>query len=198
MDSVGLRKGRWVLTPQAFDMLLAQLDSSRELAGEKYERLHAKLVKFFGWRGCPSPEDHADETLNRVARKLEDGEQIQDVYGFAGGVARKLALEIIKQEHRARVALRELPTVQEVPGAPGPDRRHRCFERSLARLPPETQALILRYYEADRAKSETRRALAERLGVPVSVLRVRVHRVRARLERQVRECMRYSEREIAR
>ena len=40
------------LTQQAFDRLLACFDSDRERAGEKYENLHCKLVKFFEWRAC--------------------------------------------------------------------------------------------------------------------------------------------------
>jgi DNA-directed RNA polymerase specialized sigma24 family protein len=190
VDNLGLRKRRWILTPQAFEKLLDRLDASRDVAGEKYERLRTRLVRFFDWRGCPSPEDQADETLNRIARRLEEGEQIKDLTSYAGGVARNLALEIIKEEEKARLAFRHMPALQEVPAPADVDRCRDCLDRSLARLPPESQALILGYYEAERgAKIENRRALAERLGVPVNVLRVRVHRLRARLEHQVSECM---------
>src|ERR671938_30866 len=61
------------LTAEAFTKLLARLDPDRERAGEKYEELRRTLVKFFEWRGAPFPEDQADETFNRVARKLDEG-----------------------------------------------------------------------------------------------------------------------------
>jgi len=193
LDSLVVRKRRWVLTPPAFEKLLERLDPSRDLAGEKYERIRGRLVKLFEWRGCPSPEDHADETLNRIARKLEEGEQILDVYSYSAGVARRLTLEIIKEQEKARVALRDLPAPREVTRHAEPDQQRECLERSLELLAPESRALILRYYEAERsAKIENRKALAERLGVPANTLRIRVHRLRAKLERQVSECMRQS------
>src|SRR4029434_1975050 len=68
---------KWILTPEAFDSLLAAFDPNRESAAQKYLEIRGNLVRFFEWRGCPFPEDHADETFNRVARKIADGEQIQ-------------------------------------------------------------------------------------------------------------------------
>jgi hypothetical protein len=64
---------RWSLTAEAFDKLLVSLDPDRERAGEKYEHLRGGLVCLFEWRGAPFPEDHADEVINRVARKLGEG-----------------------------------------------------------------------------------------------------------------------------
>src|ERR1051326_5706272 len=63
------------LTQQAFDALLACLDSDRERAAEKYETLRLKLVKFFEWRACAvAAQDLADEVINRVARRIDGGE----------------------------------------------------------------------------------------------------------------------------
>ena len=42
-------KGEWVLTQAAFDGLLAMLDSDRDKAGEKYEFIRLKLLKYFQW-----------------------------------------------------------------------------------------------------------------------------------------------------
>src|SRR5688572_19620497 len=76
------------LTRESLDGLLALLDADRERAGEEYEVLRARLVRIFEWRGSVAPEEHADETLNRVARKVGEGEAVRDVHAFAGGVAR--------------------------------------------------------------------------------------------------------------
>src|SRR6266576_804711 len=99
---------RWALTQEAFDRLLASLGGNRESAGEHYLETRGKLVRFFEWRGCPFPEDHADETINRVARRLVEGETIQKPSGYVMGVARFLVLEINKESLRQQQAIREL------------------------------------------------------------------------------------------
>src|SRR6266498_451331 len=67
---------KWTLTQEAFDKLLLSLDSDRNSAGAIYSETRGKLTRFFEWRGCPFPEDHADETINRVAKRLVEGEEI--------------------------------------------------------------------------------------------------------------------------
>src|SRR5437667_247442 len=59
---------KWSLTQSAFDKFLACLDQDRDGAGLRYELIRSKLINYFDWRDCPSPEDHADETINRVVR----------------------------------------------------------------------------------------------------------------------------------
>jgi hypothetical protein len=59
------------LTANAFAKLLDCLSADRERAGEKYEDLRRTLIRFFEWRGAPFPEEHADETFNRIA--FEEG-----------------------------------------------------------------------------------------------------------------------------
>ena len=62
----------WSLSQEAFDALLDWLDSDREQAGIKYEQIRSRLIKIFTGRGCIGPEDLADETINRVTRKLKE------------------------------------------------------------------------------------------------------------------------------
>ena len=93
------RKKDWTLTKEAFERLLSSLDARRDRAGEKYESVRRKLTEFFEARGSLSPADHADETINRVARKLEEGENVQDLSRYFYGVARLL----LKETLRARV-----------------------------------------------------------------------------------------------
>src|SRR5690348_398262 len=99
---------KWVLTQEAFDRLLAAFGEGRDSAGEKYIEVRGNLIRFFEWRGCPFPEDHADETLNRVARKLAEGEAIQNPAAYCIGVARLLLLEINKGRAREQQALSEM------------------------------------------------------------------------------------------
>ena len=35
----------------------------------KYQALHGKLVKHFEWQRSDAPAEHAEETINRVARQ---------------------------------------------------------------------------------------------------------------------------------
>ena len=62
---------KWTLTQDAFDKLLIAFGGDRESGSEKYLEIRGNLTRFFEWRGCPFPEDHADETMNRVAKKVE-------------------------------------------------------------------------------------------------------------------------------
>src|ERR1044071_3005664 len=79
----------WDLTEGAFGRLLAFLDPDRQRAGERYEKIRTKLTRFFEWKGCLPGEDYADETIDRVAKRLEQGigEEPQDPYLFFHGVA---------------------------------------------------------------------------------------------------------------
>src|SRR5215831_16309091 len=95
------------LTAEAFTKLLACLDPERERAGEKYEDLRRTLIKYFEWRGAPFPEDHADETLNRVARKLNEGVEVRNVNGYSYEVARRVCLEVWKGDDGRRAPLLE-------------------------------------------------------------------------------------------
>ena len=56
----------------AFDRLLARLAADREAAAHEYEMLRCRLVDFFDGRGAEWPEVLADETLDRMASKLEE------------------------------------------------------------------------------------------------------------------------------
>src|SRR4051812_12025520 len=60
------------LTQSSFDELLRWLNPNRELAGETYVKIRTRLTKIFVSRGTSNPEDLADATINRVARKLPD------------------------------------------------------------------------------------------------------------------------------
>src|SRR5437016_1109609 len=95
------------LTGEAFSKLLARLDPDRERAGEKYEDLRRTLIRYFEWRGAPFPEEHTDETFNRVARKLSEGIEIKNVGGYCYEVARLVCLEAWKGDDSRREPLLE-------------------------------------------------------------------------------------------
>ena len=187
------QKKGWTLTPEAFAGLLKALapdDESR--AAEEYEAVRRRLVRLFQWRGVELAEDYADETINRVARKLSEGERIQNLSGYFGGVARLVLLEAHKERERERAAFDQLPApVSEAPAdVDEGEARVGCFESCMGSLDAPTRTLILEYYdEAGGRRIERRKRLAAELGLEMNALRNRALRVRDRLERCISECL---------
>ena len=188
-------KSRSGLTSEAFSKLLSSLDDDRDRAGEKYEQIRRGLAYFFHARGCTFAEDHADETINRVARKLGDGEEIRDVYTYVYGVARLVLLEVFKQREKERLAVVQLvPALQDTTfdreDKVSSEARFDCLRKCLGRLPVGTRNFITRYYLGQkRSKIENRKKLAEELAIPMNALRLRARRVRETLETCLRQCL---------
>jgi len=188
------REKGWALSADSFNRLLDGLHPDRDQAGYEYEHLRRVLVTFFDWRGCAFPEELADETFNRVARRMEEGELIRNLPDYCYGVARRLALEILPKQSKQE----DEPPEFEHLSAPEEDleeRRSReqlyeCFEYCLKQLSPENQELVIQYYQTEkRAKIDNRIALANKMGVSLNVLRVRVYRLRATLEESINKCL---------
>jgi len=190
MDSSSGSKSEWTLTEDSFARLLSRLATDREVAGAEYEKLRRMLVKIFDWRGASFPEECADETLNRVARKLDSGEIINDVVAYSHGIARLIFLESLKHPERTNVSLDVLPNVATVSvEREVADKQLDCFNDCLGELPAASRQLILEYYRDEkRGKIDNRARLAETLGIPINALRSRTLRVRQRLEECVNNC----------
>jgi DNA-directed RNA polymerase specialized sigma24 family protein len=172
--------------------LLLALGGNREGGSEKYLEIRTNLTRFFEWRGCPFPEDHADETINRVAKKVAEGEEILNPSGYAMGVARLLLLEIIKGRQREQSALTEIGTTTSEIYTDSDDGEGRiaCLRNCLETLSPDNRELILQYYQGEKSeKIQNRKKLMESLRIPVNTLRMRALRLRERLQGCVEECL---------
>ena len=182
---------KWTLTQDAFDRLLIALGGDRDRGGEKYLEIRTSLTRFFEWRGCSFPEDHADETFNRIAKKIDEGEEIVNPAGYAMGVARLLFLEIMKSRQREQSALNEIGTASETYVADeGGEDRLDCLRDCLQTLSADNRELILQYYQGEKGeKIQNRKRLIDRLGIPVNTLRMRALRLRERLQGCVEQCM---------
>jgi DNA-directed RNA polymerase specialized sigma24 family protein len=181
------------LTAETFAKLLVNLDTDRDRAGVKYEDLRRTLIRFFEWRGAPFPEEHADETFNRVARKLDAAIEIKNMGGYCYEVARLVCLEALKSNDNKRSALDpanfKLPVQVAGDEAAEKESRLTCLDDCLNALPAENRELVLEYYKDDNSGHvNRRRALAERLGLPREALANRVQRLRDKLERCVVRC----------
>jgi DNA-directed RNA polymerase specialized sigma24 family protein len=183
------------LTPEAFGRLLLSLDADRERAGEKYEDLRRTLIRFFEWRGAPFPEEHADEALNRVARRLAEGVEVRSVGAYCYEVARLIFLETTKGADGRKEPLDSLksdPAAADAAEASAEKERGlACLEECLRALPAESAELILEYYRHEgRVQIERRKALAEGLGLRRDALANRAQRLRNKLEHCVSLCLR--------
>ena len=179
---------RWRLTGESFERLLAFLDRDRDRAAGAYDLLHRKLIKFFDWRGHPDPEHLADLTLNRVARKLDEGAVVRtpNPGSFVLGVARMVFLEESRRLARfEQVEPRFFTDQTDAPeeAVTEDEVRMRVLEKCLEGLDREGRDFLLRYYaESGGTKIALRKQMSRDLGVSAGVLRLRAHRLRMKLE----------------
>lgn len=169
--------------------LLERLAPDADRAGREYERLRRTLIRFFDWRGAWHPDECADETIDRLARRLHDT-PVEDVWSYAIGIARLVLLESRRQAAPDPIDGLDLPAPTAEPAGEGSTLQD-CFDRCLAELPDDSRALILGYYQGERsAKIANRQRMASALHLSDSALRSRVQRIRDRLEACVRGCCR--------
>lgn len=175
----------WVLSQEAFDALLDWLAPEREQAGQRYEEIRARLIKIFTCRGCHEPEDLADETINRVTKRLNEirGYFKGDHAKYFYGVANKVHLEYLRRKQPPDVMLPDVESDRlEV--------EFKCLEHCLDGLTADNRHLVLQYYQLERkARIDQRKVLAKELGLNRNVLRIRAHRIRATLQQCMQECL---------
>jgi len=161
-----------------------------------------RLVAYFDRKNCSSPEELADETLDRVARRIEEegitSDETPERYCYI--VARFVFLEYLRGapkglERPDQVGLRQMTRgAQSYATADGEEADKEamldCLERCVAKLDSPGREIITRYYVGEeRVKIENRRALAGELEISMNALSVRACRIRAKLEDCVRKCV---------
>jgi DNA-directed RNA polymerase specialized sigma24 family protein len=199
-----LREER-ALTSLAFTRLLEWLDDGVDSQGERYLEMRRRLIWYFDRRNRHSPEELADETLNRVARTLEESGviTITPPARYCYVVARFVLLEDLRKREHTHLRLddprsseqhlaldvRARPREREDETAALQEKRLGCLEKCLQKLKPEQRDLILEYYrDARREKIDRRREMAKRLGISMNALAIRACRIRDVLEECVSTC----------
>ena len=192
------------LTPEQFDKLLTCLAADRDAAAEQYEHLRRALITFFEFRGALQPLDEADEVIDRVARRLDEGQEIfaanprSYFYAVARNVWRERCASPISEVELETASLpvagrTPLEILEEAEAENIRARRLSCLQTCLQKLEAADLALIVRYYEGSGGdKIRNRQRLAEQLGITVSALRVRACRLRERLDARVKRCLKNS------
>lgn len=190
-------KKNWTTTASAFQRLLHWLDGGTNSEGQKYLEMRRRLVAYFDRKNCTTPDDLADETLNRVARRLEEENisEAEEPAKYCYIVARFIFLEHLRSSRQqealasdlkrnATQAITAFDQVQEEK-----DVMLSCLEGCINRLEPAGRQIILGYYVGkEREKIADRRSLAQSLGITSNALSIRACRIRTRLEQCVREC----------
>jgi DNA-directed RNA polymerase specialized sigma24 family protein len=188
-------KRDYPITQEAFDGLLGWLDTNREQAALKYERIRTRLIKIFTCRGCGEADDLADETINRVTAKVDSiaSSYTGDPALYFYGVAQKVHLEYLRSRPVLQNSIgagREQGSINVVEADNDIEQEYACLERCMDQLPLESRRLVLEYYQEEkRAKIDCRKRLAEELGIAVNALRIRAHRIRLQLQQCVHACL---------
>jgi DNA-directed RNA polymerase specialized sigma24 family protein len=198
LDEASLRpgakvsRGKWSLTKDAYDKLLARFSPDEEEASKQLLVAYLKVIRFFEWRLCDSPEICADKTFDRAARRIEEGERIDNLMGYLYGIADYVLMEWRKERDRAPLPLDPIGAYLSEPPTENEDHeaRLRCLDICLEELQAEDRVLILGYYQEEKhAKIGFRKQMADRLGVGLNALRIRAYRIRIKLEGCVIECL---------
>ena len=178
--------GDGAINEESFESLLAWLDPNRETAGQKYEVIRAGLIRIFVSKGFSDAEDLADETINRVMKRLPEIREtyVGDPVRYFHGVARFVILEVGR---RKEIATDEVPVVSVEPDEHSDE--YDCLMKCLKFLPPEKRELILDYYIYDgRDKIVQHQRMAKELGITDGALRGRAHHLRENLEKCIAQC----------
>ena len=191
-------KKDWTLTQRALRRLISWLDEGAGSEGGKYLEMRQRLVAYFDRKNCATPDELADETLNRVARRLEEEGAIESETParYCYIVARFVFMEHLRAAQKGN-ALREDLRRQSHGLAPfeadedkeAKEKLLNCLERCMGKLEMLNREIITRYYIGkERVKIENRRALAAELGITMNALSIRACRIRDKLEDCVRRC----------
>ena len=166
-------------------------DFRRLLTSPQYEKLRGKLIRIFARRGCRFPEDLADETISRVAQKVEEVAPTYegDPARYFYGVARNVYLEYTRRPKTVQLEENRVSTEENHGELARKEEAHICLERCLTKLLADERRLIFEYYRYDKsAKIDHRKELAEGLGLGLNALRIKAYRIRQRLYDCVVSC----------
>jgi RNA polymerase sigma factor (sigma-70 family) len=201
-DKAFERRGKWSLNQDALRRLLNWLDGGAESDGQAYLAMRRRLTDYFARKNCPAADDLADETLTRVARRLEEEgiTRAETPARYCYIVARFVFLEHLRETRSQRTVAHGSGDVAPEPPAPSAaddgeaadtrEKRFACLQKCLDELDPLNRRIITRYYiGSQRVKIDNRRELAASLGLSVNALAIRACRIRTRLEACVPRCV---------
>ena len=193
-------KPAWRPTADSFQRFLAFLDNGIESNGGSYIEMQRRLAGYFARKGCATPEELADETLNRVSRRLdEEGSIDVDIPAhYCYITARFVFLEQTRTARMNDVAVDEAKltidrrahlNTSDNDELEKKEKMLECLDECTSKLDERNRDLILGYYFGnERVKIRNRASMAERLGISLNALAIRACRIRRTLESCVGQC----------
>lgn len=174
------------LSQEAFDKLLLWFDADRETAAKKYQTIQLRLIGIFSAKGHCDPEDLADQSFNVAAVKIDWllENYVGDPALYIYAIAKKIVLE---QKRKPSTVSPPVP-----PDSAELERRSICLDRCLDEMTsPAERHLVIKYHAKEKQeKIQTRRQMAEELGISINALRIRVCNIHTRLRPCIQECLR--------
>ncbi|MEO7674419.1 MAG: hypothetical protein ABIU09_10140 [Pyrinomonadaceae bacterium] len=185
-------KNSYELGQKEFDGLLGLFSANREEAGEKYEEVRRGLVRFFHFRGCSDPQSLTDETINRVAAKLDAFDRSRNIrpvsyfYGFASNILLEYRRRAAKELEYTDGQIMDRGTI---PAEDPNDAFRACLDECLEDLPDKEKNLVIEYYSRDKQERiELRQKVCERLQCTAAALYTRVSRIKSTLKDCIEAC----------
>jgi RNA polymerase sigma factor (sigma-70 family) len=179
---------------ESFEEILAWLNGDRDEAAAMYVQLRQDLAKMFMWGRCADPEGLTDEVFDRVAKKVHD---VRPTYeGDPRLYFRAVANNLIKENNKRVKTQLSLEGI-DLPESPTTETEdemaayiEECLQQCLQKLSTDKRELILGYYAKEKqAKIDHRYELAQKFGITVETLRVRVFRIRESLADCIGRCL---------
>jgi DNA-directed RNA polymerase specialized sigma24 family protein len=198
----------WEPTEQIFRDLLDWLDEGKNSDGQRYVEVRRRLELYFDRKNCVAPAELADETLNRVAKKLEENGEITDVgpLQYCYIVAKYVFLETLRAEKRApfyrplsgtnpsNLNGQSATLLEADPASESKEKIAGCLDDCLKNLSAADRDLLVEYYRGhQRGKIERRAALATRLGLTANAVSICACRVRQKFETCIETCLKRRE-----
>jgi DNA-directed RNA polymerase specialized sigma24 family protein len=185
-------QSKWTLSNEALYRLLDCFSPDRDEALQKYQLQRAKLHRTFERRFPTKADELVDDAMDRVTRRIDEGQKISNLNAYLYEVAQIIIKETLRKVGRFAVPLDDMPE----PPAPDPpeddakELRLQCLDSCLELLPVESRYLILSYYQYEQGtKIDLRKQLAYSLGISKNALGIRACRLRISLENCIRDCL---------
>jgi DNA-directed RNA polymerase specialized sigma24 family protein len=161
--------------------LLAIFDKDEAKAETKLSELCQKLQRFFGWRNVPNASDMVQETMARGFNSLQTGKEITsiDPAHYFMGIARNVAREQWKKRQDDPLDEQNVPEERVPFFGLNPAEQNLYLRECLDQLSKEDFELLQAYTEGTASEWGAER------GLQPGALRLRVHRLRKRIDQWV-------------